>query len=138
RIYVNADTPADGALMTHTSGVPTGYGTREVGATIGPATFEYKPTVSLTDVEQFFGMVAPRLTAESATLKVALAEASVDNLQLALQQAQIANILANYNSSFEVDSNADGLADNWNKVSTPTTTIQTDNALTYGTKSQQY
>src|SRR5262249_2626400 len=29
-------------------------------------------------------------------------------------------------------------ADNWNKVSTPTTTIQTDNALTYGTKSQQY
>src|SRR3954471_4139801 len=138
RVYVFPDTPADGALMTHVAGVPTGYGTREVGATIGVATFEYKPTVALTDVEQFFGQVAPRLTAESATLKVTLAEASVDNLELALQQAQVANILSAYNSSFEIDGNADGLADNWNKIAATVTTIQTDAAPGGGTKSQQY
>jgi hypothetical protein len=63
RVYVFNDTPADGALMTHTAGVPAGYGTRELGATIGAATFEYKPTVALTDIEQYFGQVAPRLTA---------------------------------------------------------------------------
>jgi hypothetical protein len=138
RVYVFNDTPADGALMTHTAGVPAGYGTRELGATIGAATFEYKPTVALTDIEQYFGQVAPRLTQESATLKVTLGEASADNVELAFQQAQVANILAAYNSSFEIDSNADGLADNWNKISTPTTTIAVSAAPGGGTKSQTY
>lgn len=137
-LYVFADQPADGALMTHVAGVPTGYGTRELGATTGPATFTYKPTVALSDVEQFFGQVAPRLTTETATLACTMAEAAVANLELAMQQAQVPNILSAYNSSFEVDSNADGLADSWVKVSTPTTTLATAHALTYGTKAQQY
>jgi hypothetical protein len=138
RLYVFADVPADGALMTHTAGVPAGFATRELGATVAASGFEYKPAIALTDIEQFFGSVAPRLTGETATLKATLGEASAENVELALQQAQVPNILSAFNSSFEVDSNADGTADNWNVVGTATRTIQVDAAPGGGTKSQQF
>jgi hypothetical protein len=138
RLYVFADKPADTAFLAHTAGVPAGYHTREVGGTIGAATFEYRPSIGLTDVEQFLSPIAPRLQNEQATLRATLAEASYRNLELALQQAVTPNMLAELNSSFELDSNSDGTADNWSEVGTSTRTIQTDAAITIGTKSQQF
>jgi hypothetical protein len=84
-IYKGVTKPADFTLMTHAAGVPTG-GT-DVGATTGVATFEYKPTISMTDIEQVFGQVAPRMTAESATLKFTCVEATYLNLAMAAQMA---------------------------------------------------
>jgi hypothetical protein len=84
-IYKAVTKPADFTEMAHTAGVPAG-GT-DVGATVGAATFEYRPTISMTDIEQVFGMVAPRLTTETATLRFTTVEATYLNLALAAQMA---------------------------------------------------
>src|SRR5690349_3155065 len=81
-IYFGVTTPANKTLMTHTAGVPTG-GT-DAGATVGVATAEYRPTIQMTDIEQVFGMVAPRMTAEDMTLKFTVVEATYTNIGLAL------------------------------------------------------
>jgi hypothetical protein len=88
-VYFGVTKPADRVLMTHTAGVPTG-GT-DVGATIGAATFEYRPTINTTDIEQAYGGIAPYVGSESATLRFTCAEATYQNIQRALQQASYAS-----------------------------------------------
>jgi hypothetical protein len=83
-VYVGVTTPADQVIMTHTAGAPLG-GT-DVGATIGESTVEYRPTIATVDIEQAFGGVAPRLTAEACTLKFTCGESTHTNLRLAMQQ----------------------------------------------------
>lgn len=84
-VYTGVTKPADFTPLGETAGVPPG-GT-DVGATTGVATFDYKPTINMTDIEQVFGMVAPRLTTETATLKFTAIEATYLNLALAAQMA---------------------------------------------------
>lgn len=84
-VFVGCTTPADQVIMDHVAGVPTGG--VDVGSTIGESTVEYRPTIATVDIEQAFGGVAPRLTAEACTLKFTAGESTNANIKTAMQQA---------------------------------------------------
>lgn len=136
-LYVFMDKPADLANMAHTGGIPDGAHTYHVGATTGEAVFEYRPTIATVDIEQAFGGVAPHMTAESATIRATLSEAVWRNVEIAMSQAYMRNLLPE--SSFETDGNSDGLADHWTSTGVITPTLSaTVPASSPGVKSQQF
>lgn len=85
-----ASCPADGALMTHINGVPTGG--VWVGLTGSAAQFKYKPEVKAMSIEQVLGDVAPRLHKEQGTVQFECSEATYLNIASALASAQTGTV----------------------------------------------